>query len=716
MALPALRIHDPERAALRKALRTAIVMPPVFAVCFVVLDSLQMAILGSFGAIGLLAFADFGGPPRRRASAYLGLTIAGVPLIALATIVGDDPWLAALVMAAVAFAITFAGVLGGYIAAGGTAAMLTFLVSVAIPAPAEEIPARLAGWALAGAVSTIAALLLWPRFERGRLLRLASTACALLAGLVRTVADGGEPDPAPVRDAVADLSRAATSGPYRPAGPARHDQSLVFLVTELRRAAEFAEDVIRRPPEDAAGRRLLAETATTLEASARSLAGDRPAIELDALEQSRKAQMLALERRTAVLPAAVVERDLDRAFAPRILSYLALSVAVNAQLVNGLQVDTDRFEIAPLAPSPGISGTARRLRGIVRSELRGDSVWFQAAVRSAVGLGIAVLVALLAQLDHAFWVLFGTMSALKSSVVTTSYTAWQALLGTVVGFGLTTAFLSLGGEAEAALWATLPVAVFLAIYTPTAIHAIVGQAMFTVTVVVLFTIVEPDGWRTGLIRVEDILIGSATAAVVGLALWPRGAGGQLRTSIAAVYQAGADHVVRATRFALGRSSEAESTSAATDARDAGRRGREAFSTYLNERGPKRVEPRYYAELLTAGEQLRFIGDALAIRGRSLGAPASGAASVAKIDGIMTELGSEIAEAGRSLVEGRAPELAGRRDQGGTEAAPELDGATAGDVLAIAWVGEWVRYVRRIVGELDEPLAAVAADARTPWWR
>jgi uncharacterized membrane protein YccC len=619
-------------------------------------------------------------------------------------------------MAAVAFAITLAGALGGYIAAGGTAALLTFLVSVAIAAPADQIPWRLAGWALAGAASTVAALVLWPRFERGRLLRLASGACSRLAELLRTVVDGGEPDAAPAKDAVAELSRAATTGPYRPAGPARHDQSLGFLVSELRRAAEFAEAVIRQPPEVAAERRLVVETATTLEASATTLAGGRPAIDLDALERSRQAEMLALEQRTTVSAPAAVERELDRAFAPRILSYLALSVAVNAELVNGLEVDTDRFEIAPLAPSSGIGGAARRLRGILRSELRGDSVWFQAAVRSAVGLGIAVLVALLAHIDHAFWVLFGTMSALKSSVVTTSYTAWQALLGTLVGFGLTAAFLAAGGDAEAALWATLPIAVFLAIYTPTAVHAIVGQAMFTLTVVVLFTIVQPDGWRTGLIRVEDILIGGATAAVVGLALWPRGAGGQLRASIAAVYQAGADHLVRSARFALGLAPEAASTSAAIDARAAGRRGREAFVTYLNERGPKRVEPRFYAELLTAGEQLRFIGDALAIRRRALGAPVGAAHAAATVDGEMTELGSEIAAAARSLAEGATPDRASRRRVPAADAKLELGGASADDALAIGWVREWVRYTRTVVDELDQPLAEVEAHARTPWWR
>jgi len=691
-------------------------MPPVFAVCLYVFDELQMATLGSFGAIGLLGFADFGGPPRRRALAYVGLTVTGCALIALATVVSDNPWLAAVVMAAVAFAITFAGLFGGYLAAAGTAAMLVFLVSVAVPASPDEIPARVAGWSLAGGVATVAALVLWPRFERSRLLRLSSTACARLAELLRAVASGERPDPRPIHDAVVEVNRRATNGPYRPAGPARHDQSLLFIVSELRRAAEFVDELIRKPPGSDADRRLLVETATAFEASARSLAGAGGAIDLDRLERSREAGMLALERRVSESPPAASGRDLDGAFAPRILSYLALSLAVNAQLVNGIEVDSDRFAITPLAPSPGLTGTTGRLRGILRSELRADSVWFQAAVRAAVGLGVAVLVALLAHIDHAFWVLLGTMSALKSSVVTTSYTAWQALLGTVAGFGLTTAYLAAGGGAEAALWATLPFAVFLAVYTPTAVHATVGAAMFTVTVVVLFTIIEPDGWRTGLIRVEDILIGSVTAAVVGLALWPRGAGGQLRTSLAATLDACADHVVRATRFALGRASDSECVAASGEARDAVRRGREAFSTYLNERGPKRVEPRYYAQLLTIGEQLRFIGDALAARGRAFGTPASGVAAAATIDGTVTGLGGEIAEAGRSLVGGGPRRPAVPHPATGENAAQKPDGETVPDGFTITWVSEWIRYIRRVADELDEPLAAVGTDARTPWWR
>ncbi len=61
----------------------------------------------------------------------------------------------------------------------------------------------------------------------------------------------------------------------------------------------------------------------------------------------------------------------------------------------------------------------------------------------------------------------------------------------------------------------LPIVVFLAAYTPGAVNFVVGQAGFTVFVVVLFNILVPEGWRTGLVRVQDIAIGAGISVAVG---------------------------------------------------------------------------------------------------------------------------------------------------------------------------------------------------------
>ena len=92
------------------------------------------------------------------------------------------------------------------------------------------------------------------------------------------------------------------------------------------------------------------------------------------------------------------------------------------------------------------------------------------------------------------------------------------------------------------LWVLLPIVVFLAAYTPGAVNFVVGQASFTVFVVVLFNILAPQGWRTGLVRVQDVAIGAGISVVVGALLWPRGARGVARRAFADLLRAGGDHV------------------------------------------------------------------------------------------------------------------------------------------------------------------------------
>ena len=103
------------------------------------------------------------------------------------------------------------------------------------------------------------------------------------------------------------------------------------------------------------------------------------------------------------------------------------------------------------------------------------------------------------------------------------------------------------GSHEAVLWAILPFAVLLASYAPRAISFAAGQAGFTVVLFILFNILQPVGWRVGLVRLEDIAIECAISLGVGLLFWPRGAGALLRENIAASYSRNADYVVAAER-------------------------------------------------------------------------------------------------------------------------------------------------------------------------
>jgi uncharacterized membrane protein YccC len=178
------RPTDPGLAGLRRASRAALVMPAAFAFAKLVLRDPQATTFVAFGCFSLIVLADFGGMRRPRAVAYLVATGVGAALVALGTLATPLPWLAALAMLVVGFWIQFAGVFGGYTAASQTALMLAFVLAVSVPAPPEALAPRVGGWLLAGAVSTVACILLWPRFERVQLMRRAATACHALGGLI----------------------------------------------------------------------------------------------------------------------------------------------------------------------------------------------------------------------------------------------------------------------------------------------------------------------------------------------------------------------------------------------------------------------------------------------------------------------------------------------------------------------------------------------------
>jgi len=73
----------PDVAALKSAARAAIVMPAVFAVAHEVVGQPQTSLFAAFGSFAVLVLVEFGGPPRARLLAYLGLSVVGALFITL---------------------------------------------------------------------------------------------------------------------------------------------------------------------------------------------------------------------------------------------------------------------------------------------------------------------------------------------------------------------------------------------------------------------------------------------------------------------------------------------------------------------------------------------------------------------------------------------------------------------------------------------------------
>src|SRR3954451_2976298 len=189
-----LREHDRGFAALRRAGRTAGVMPAMFALGSEVIGNPDVATFAAFGSFAMLLLVDFQGPMRDRLRAQATLAVACGVLISLATLASDTTWLAAAAMAVVAFGILFAGVVSSVLAASTTTLLLAFILPVSLPGTASSIPDRVAGWGLASGASLLAIALLWPAPARDPVRTAAIRACRALAERLRAEADHGAGD------------------------------------------------------------------------------------------------------------------------------------------------------------------------------------------------------------------------------------------------------------------------------------------------------------------------------------------------------------------------------------------------------------------------------------------------------------------------------------------------------------------------------------------
>ena len=195
-------------------------------------------------------------------------------------------------------------------------------------------------------------------------------------------------------------------------------------------------------------------------------------------------------------------------------------------------------------------GTLSAARERITSYLEPHSVWLHNSLRGAAGLGLAVLVARLTGVQHSFWVVLGALSVLRSNALNTGQDAVRAMAGTVAGFIVGAALLAGIGTNTTLLWFLLPLAVFLAGVAPAVISFAGGQAAFTLTVVILFNILQPTGWRVGLVRIEDVALGVGVSLVVGVLFWPRGAAPALRQALAQAYADGAGYLASSVRFGV----------------------------------------------------------------------------------------------------------------------------------------------------------------------
>jgi hypothetical protein len=730
--------------AAMRAVRATIVIPCLFLLTFKVIDDPQMTLFAVFGSFATIVVTGFGGSRRDKGIAHLGLALAGSAAITIGTLASGSAWLAAVVTLPVAFAIYFAGSAGPNAAAGVTGCLFAWVLPIASAGGAAVLPSRLEGWWLASAAGTLAVLVLSPRPPGDRLRAQAAKLAGILADQVDAAVQGTGTDASAAATQAAghELMNAFVATPYRPTGLAAADQGLASLIhildwctTLVLDASDGHLDLAAAP---AADRELLILSGHGLRQVAAVMSGQQVRLDVERVWHGRLASAQNLH-----VPASDPESAIRRAdYAyhaqaigiatsaamgeAQIAARLATPAQVAAQRrkwVSGLPEESEheRSDGRFAATQAAWTGIAARTLGTVGTHASLRSVWFRNSARGAVALAAAVAVAKLIDVQHAFWVVLGTLSVLRTSASATGATALRALIGQIAGFAIGAALLVGIGTNPTALWIAFPLAVLIAAYTPGTAPFAAGQAAFTVTIVVLYNLLAPAGWRVGLLRVEDVAIGCAVSLVVGYLFWPRGVSSVVGDNLADSFLSGSDYLADAASWALGESAGRPGRAEAAVA--AGNRLDEAVRAYLTEQGSKRLSRADLWILIMAAIRLRLTAHSMAglpgepeAHADDGGLHAALGRQITAISDIFHRIAAQVAKPARNDRGAPPPDAIALPASGLASTARSPCGESSAYRSDALWVGLQLDHLQAHVPDVTGPAQRLAQLRRKPWWR
>ncbi len=641
--------------AVQRGIRAAVTVPISFAFGQATGNS-QIALFSAFGAFALLLMVEVTGRQKVRLRAFVVLVLVGAFLVVVGTASSQVTAAAVPVTAVLVFAVLFSAVLSPLSAQATTATLLFLMLSVAVPVDADQIPARLAGVAIAAALSIPAAMLIWPPRGQGRLrLRLAETADAMAdlisagrAGLSR------QDEQTQLDRAVRSLLEIFDAGNVLPAGVVPSDQVLCKLVGHLRwtvaqvrrSTVYFRQDPTPSPEADEflradsqalrTGADVLRELGTKGVARAETVArlkeqsahlqemrrrgvylGMRHYIGFDSdpaggADASGSGAVPSAQRDAlAELPGDEGDLDRDEEWLHRTLDPAFRARALTCAVTTAL-------DDIVVAAGRGMLSWRQRIEGFLRAAWARlafyadpDSAWLRNSIRGGLALGLAILVVDLTDVQHGFWVALGVLSVLRSSAVNTGRTAIRAVAGTVAGVVIASLLLWALGVHTVVLWILLPIAVLVAAVAPVVGSFVAGQAAFTLVVVILFNIIQPTGWSVGLVRIQDVAIGCGVALLVGLLFWPRGATRLLGVNLCRAYATSADYLQAGIQRIMNPDRVVDVSSTEIASREAGRVLDDAFRDYLVDRGAKEVKTTDLFTLMAGAVEVRQAADSVA---------------------------------------------------------------------------------------------------------
>ncbi|MET9889124.1 FUSC family protein [Streptomyces sp. NPDC006465] len=531
--------------AARQSARVTVASAAGFYPALYWLDRPIVAIYALFAAISLGVLSPVPGGGRDRARTVLFALPVAMALTGLGTALAVTTGCAVAGTLVVGFTVSFAAAYGPAPASVVPGLLLFYVLACFPPYAPDALPQRLLGVLAGGVLLVMCELLVLPAPPSQPYRARVAAALDLAAAAALAAARGHRHGPEAVRDLrqagrALRLSQAPPAS--RPTGAGRTARGLAQAGAATRRVldqlARMAERPESAPVGDPPSEALLRGVAAGCAATAGALRGARAVPGPEALEEMA-ADFIAVRGRPSGTRA-----DMDGRPSPRLLSQrsgvlTAAASAMTAQAAVAVAIGGRRT--APGLPHDQFWYAEPPVRRLLALRLTGNltlrSVLFQNAVRTALGLGAARLVAGALDLSHGFWVLLAVLTLGRTTAGATWSTVRSAALGTLVGSLAAGVLLFEAGGAVDVYAVVLVPAMFVAFSVGPIAGPAWAQGLFTLVVAAAFSQLAPPDWRLAEARLLDVLTGCAIGLVCGVLAWPAGARGEVRRSVADLLRA-----------------------------------------------------------------------------------------------------------------------------------------------------------------------------------
>ncbi|WP_433573228.1 FUSC family protein [Streptomyces sp. CA-251247] len=574
-----MRVPKADRTTIvHRAVRVSVASCAGFYPFVYAVDRPAVALYALFAPVALGMLSPIPGSGRVRAGVILRALPVGLVLVTLGTVLAVETWAAVAGMLVVGFLLAFAAV-GGPLPAGAAPGLQLFYILACFPPYAPgSLGERLAGLTLGVLLLAACEVLLLPAPATVSYRELLADAVALAGRAAATAGPPAERQqatadppagkvpaaddrPPPAADGISAerlrdfggrlrLSRLPTA--ERPAGAGRRDRALAQaggaarrLLVQLARMRDAPASV------DAASAAMLDRVAALCDTAATALRGGQPmpasgtmglGAAIDEFQAVRTAQTTGPSE--AAPPLQVLRRQAA-----------VLAIAESARILEtSVRIGLDGRRTPGVRPQElfwyaGLTSARlwwRRIAG--NTTLR--SVQFQNAVRIALGLGAARLVAGSLDLTHGFWVLLAVLTLGRTTATETWSAVRSALIGTLVGATAAGALLLAVGHHTDAYAVVLAPAMFAAFALGPMLGVAWAQALFTLVVSAAFAQIAHVSWQLAEVRLIDVITGSVIGLLCGLLAWPTGARREVHRNMAALLRASGPLIPATVRVLL----------------------------------------------------------------------------------------------------------------------------------------------------------------------